>query len=312
MANNENQPDDINNTVHNHLGPSSSTVLENDPCSQQTSFICNETVDTPQNSDHLSNFPAEIFNFEKNVSIQAAQMVTKLYSNTSISRSVVNEILLDINQFYQTCIDEIKQMHTSINDDCQLVNAMLEITKNAFSPFSSEYQVLKILDDSSCLIKPVTVSIAAELKPRRVKKKIVNRVFNISLQYIPLQQVLTKFLELLNVYDTICKFVNSCENQSEKITSILQTESWKDIKKKYENKTVLPLSLYFDDYEVNNPLGTHRGKNKLGAVYYRLNCLPYEHISKLKNIFLAQIHNSKNHEGVSSFKPVQTYCIMNQ
>jgi len=43
---------------------------------------------------------------------------------------------------------------------------------------------------------------------------------------------------------------------------------------------VLLLFVYFDDVEINNPLGSH--SSKLGAVYVTLPCLPLECRSLLK------------------------------
>jgi len=56
------------------------------------------------------------------------------------------------------------------------------------------------------------------------------------------------------------------------------------------------LILYFDDIEINNPLGSHANIRKLGAVYFSLACIPYEFSSMLENIFLAQFHYTKDHK----------------
>lgn len=37
--------------------------------------------------------------------------------------------------------------------------------------------------------------------------------------------------------------------------------------KDHGNQIVLPIFLFFDDYEVGNALGSHSGIHKLGAVY---------------------------------------------
>jgi hypothetical protein len=45
--------------------------------------------------------------------------------------------------------------------------------------------------------------------------------------------------------------------------------------------------LYFDDLDINNPLGSHAGNQKLGAVYILLACLPPELASSLNHLLLA-------------------------
>lgn len=47
-----------------------------------------------------------------------------------------------------------------------------------------------------------------------------------------------------------------------------------------ENKIALPLLIYFDDFEVDNPLGSHAGIHKLGGVYVSLPFLPPHYVSQ--------------------------------
>lgn len=46
------------------------------------------------------------------------------------------------------------------------------------------------------------------------------------------------------------------------ICSYLQSKSLKEKCSKYPNGLVIPLFIYFDDYETNNALGSHAGKKK--------------------------------------------------
>lgn len=68
--------------------------------------------------------------------------------------------------------------------------------------------------------------------------------------------------------------------------NILQAKLWlTKYAKDSINDIVLPLYLYFDDLEVANPLGSHAGLYKLGAVYASLTCLPPHLACRLKSIF---------------------------
>jgi len=40
----------------------------------------------------------------------------------------------------------------------------------------------------------------------------------------------------------------------------------------FNGKTVLPLFMYFDDFESGNVLGSHSGIHKVGAVYVSIPC----------------------------------------
>lgn len=112
---------------------------------------------------------------------------------------------------------------------------------------------------------------------------------------MPTNRVLHKFLELPSIYDYIISFIKN-EEQRTDIEFIFRTTLRKNILKNSSDKTVLLVVKYFDDVEINNPLGTHRGLKKLGAKYYTIASIPFEYSSKLENILLAQLHMSINHK----------------
>lgn len=80
--------------------------------------------------------------------------------------------------------------------------------------------------------------------------------------------------------------------QAEPLLSILQGQLWKNISAEFSDKNVFPIALYFDDFEVCNPLGSSSGIHKLGAVYYSIMGMPPEFSSSLENIFLAALFHS--------------------
>lgn len=77
------------------------------------------------------------------------------------------------------------------------------------------------------------------------------------------------------------------ENSSNNIYSIFNTSLWKSLTSKYDkNRIILPLYIYFDDFETGNPLGTHASVHKLSAMYFTLGGIPLKYSSQLENIFL--------------------------
>lgn len=56
---------------------------------------------------------------------------------------------------------------------------------------------------------------------------------------------------------------------------------------------LLFLLIFFYDYETNNPLGSHKGKGKCGALYGVISILPPEYQSKLENNFLFMLLNTR-------------------
>jgi len=110
---------------------------------------------------------------------------------------------------------------------------------------------------------------------------------------IPLKHVLKLILENSNLFITIVNYMKDLENKSDNcISSFTQSPIWLSKLKKNPNKIVLPIFLFFDDFEITNPLGSHSGSQKLGALYISLPCLPPELSSSINNIFLAGLFKS--------------------
>jgi len=51
----------------------------------------------------------------------------------------------------------------------------------------------------------------------------------------------------------------------------------------------IPYILYFDEYETGNPLGSHKGKHKIGALYLSLKCFPPVELSALTSIYTVSL-----------------------
>lgn len=254
----------------------------------------------------LDVFPTEpagymsIAEFSKIVTENAVTVVAKLYGNLSLPRSLVNEILKMFKEFYNNfCIKHIK---LKLNNSQKLQNysdiqdtlIMLDIVEKIFDNFKSEHLALKYFSDKGFLIQPLSVTINSSLQPRRHKGLNTIKIIKSKIEIVPMKSVLIKFLELPHVYHSIISFLREQEISSQ-FKSLLQGELWKRIRNQFAQKTVLPLVLYFDDVEINNPLGTHRGIKKLGALYYFIASIPFEYASKLENIFLAQVNKTVDH-----------------
>ena len=90
----------------------------------------------------------------------------------------------------------------------------------------------------------------------------------------------------------IQKYLNSLNKNKNVITNFMEGQLWQ---KKYskENRMILPLHLFADDFEMGNALGSHAGKQKLCGVYIILPFLPPHQAKKLYNIFLVTLFYSK-------------------
>jgi len=101
--------------------------------------------------------------------------------------------------------------------------------------------------------------------------------------------------------------MNECKLNEKILLNFLQGSVWKDKNKYHEYQTVVPIFLFFDDYEIGNPLDSHSGIHKLGAVFSSISCLLPHQKSSLNTIFLALLFHSSDRQKFGNnviFKPL--------
>lgn len=106
--------------------------------------------------------------------------------------------------------------------------------------------------------------------------------------------------------DTL-EYVDKLKVHSSILINFVQCSVWKKKEKDHGTQIVLPIFLFFDDYEVGNVLGNHSGIHKLGAVYISIPCIPPHRQSSLNTIFLALLFHSSDRvkfENNIIFKPL--------
>lgn len=82
------------------------------------------------------------------------------------------------------------------------------------------------------------------------------------------------------------------------LSNIIQSELWKHFSN-FHNKIVLPLIIYYNEFETNNPLGSHVDVHKVRAIYFSLSP---EVRSKFDNIFLTFL-NTEVYGNEVMFRP---------
>ena len=230
---------------------------------------------------------------------QIDTFVAKLYGNPKIPRSYVQSIIDDVNQIF--CVNLVGHVKDSVNKtlrDCGAsdeqksdINAEFQLIQESFAHMSSDYLRLKYFMESGNYIPPQPYEIGEEdvAKPSingsLLKKK---KVYG---QYIPLDKVFVKYFELPDSLSSILTYIDFLKNNDSCIENYMQCRHWKAKVSKYKcDDIVLPLHVYYDDFQCNNSLGSHA--EKLGAVYVSLPCLPPECQGTVDNIFLALLFHT--------------------
>lgn len=231
---------------------------------------------------------------------EMTKFTLSLYSNPLLSRKAIDSILQSFDNYtsdlfipyVQTQMMNHLKPITDRNTHCSIQH-ILESSKHIFDKFKSEYSRFKIYEQECLYIPPESfkigenkIFITNDSGVSEVTKKDIYAV------HIPLKKTLEKVLSVPQVFEEILKYIKQLNEENIFMTNLMQGDLWK---KKYHdaNKIILPLIVYYDDFETRNCLGSHAGENKLGGVYVSLACLPPHMVGKLSNIFLSTLVHSK-------------------
>lgn len=228
--------------------------------------------------------------------------ISHLYSIPSMPRNIIQLIFNRVYELINSIFEYTNKLITSSNAGEDFAKEFKHMSNNlkdnTFATLRTEHLRLKYFENCQCYIKPLSFKIG-----ERSSLQKVNTAYQPDLifkkaegQIVSLRSVFKLFLELPDVYATIIQYMeDETSVSSELLSSFIQGRLWKTIKARFEKDiVVLPVLMYFDDFECCNPLGSKAGIYKIGAVYVSLACIPTDFISLLENIFLAQLFYSSD------------------
>lgn len=226
-------------------------------------------------------------NYSKMIDEEVDKIVSYLFAKPTFCREDVKDVIDLFKSFYNVKIIEFLR---SRNKDDQL-DIFLQITSNAFNKFSSEHLTLEYFFKKGFYIKPITFKICSyhNPAPRRVLGRRKIPISHHTVEVVPLDLVLKKFLEMPEVYQTILTYIDECKKSTRK-DNLFKSSLYTSLESTFGGKTMLPCILFSDEFQVNNTLGSHKSTNKVNGLYVSLACLPDEFRSRLENIFLLQLH----------------------
>ena len=228
---------------------------------------------------------------DKSVEDDMFLFIAKLYSNNSITKIVANEIVDDLLKFTGSVTalfkDQLKakipmEFHKTI-DECLHVNCLDKV--------NSEFKRLEYFKQSNYFIEPQEFEIGEIDDSKNVSNSTALSKRKCFGYYIPLRFTLKLLFELPNFFKVVTNFIKQevCQKDEPRIyTSVFSGERWRTISKYFGNKIVVPLFLYYDDFETSDPLSKAAGIYKIGGMYFSIGGLPPKYSSMLENVFLAQ------------------------
>lgn len=209
----------------------------------------------------------------------------------TIMSSVCDLLSAPMVIFKEFLLEDICSFSSVTQESKSAIGNYFEEFEHLFRGLNSEYLRFKYLEKIECYIPP-TQYMVGESFEKTPSSDVGSKKY--TAEYISLGKVLKNFFSLPNVLSTTLEYMEKL-NLQKNICNLIQTEFWKDKLSNYkETDTVLPLFFYYDEFESGNPLGSHAGIHKIGAVYFSVACLPPENQAHLENIFLALLFHASD------------------
>ncbi|XP_024884336.1 uncharacterized protein LOC112462665, partial [Temnothorax curvispinosus] len=225
---------------------------------------------------------------------------TKLYATPDLPRSYVQLMVESTKELINAMTAIIKSALISTSEnraECNVTitefTAALDAMSAPFELLATEHRRFNIFKEKGDFILPESYVVGETVEDKLINGRIIKETSPVYAQFIPLRKTLHCFFSLPGVLESVLNYMTDLSEQSGILSNFVQGELWQQkIKHNFSGKTVIPLFIYYDDFEVNNPLGSHAGIQKLGGVYCTIPCLPPEFKSTLENIFLVLLFHA--------------------
>ena len=229
--------------------------------------------------------------------------VAYLYSIPNLPRNCVLKIIETMNillngesfsKLDEIILSRLGELGESDKDISRFPN-LLERRKNPFEGFDTEHLIKRKFVQRGSFIESKSIVIGQRSVYKKNKKGATQaKQVPLHAEFVPMRVVLKKFFELPSVFSRTVSYIKTLESEKETgmVRNIIQGELWQSLNVGPfdESHPTLPCGVFYDDYENNNPLGSHSGMyGKCGAVYFTIPILPIEMASKVDNLFIFQI-----------------------
>ncbi|KAL7291861.1 hypothetical protein TKK_0014423 [Trichogramma kaykai] len=293
--------------VHNNFSQNNKQTTDNSNILKLDNNECydfesdDDYVEFDDLSKHAYNIECDnelgsnVYEWESDVKKIGLKYTATLYNMKNISRTIADKVVCMTKDLIQQISIVIKKECDTTKSESTSSNQRDEILillQNVFSGLDTEYKRFNEYKKFKTYIAPENHDLGERIDYKNVKNVLTLVHVPINAQFIRIGLVLKNFFELPNVFDDTIAYMNDLYANKEIISNLIQAEFWQNRRNSFEDKIVIPLVLYFDDYENNNPLGPHKGVSKTGAVYSNIPCLPINYQAKLENIFVFTLFNS--------------------
>lgn len=231
-----------------------------------------------------------------------ARAFSSLHADTGVTSKTVQKFADIMHMVLQEGIDHAidSSIVGNLHGDGELcvhlvegLNGLKTCIQRGFRSFTTNHLREKYFRRLGTYVEPISVELGPALTSIGRNPPTMTTS---TAQLVPLQTTLKRIFSMPGLMEEVDAYINAT-SLDENLTNIVHSQSWKDTVSELNipsTSSVLPLLVYYDDFECGNPLGSHAGIHKLGGMYVSLPCLPPRFASQLSYIFLQYIFHSSD------------------
>ena len=199
--------------------------------------------------------------------ISDAQYLLKLKAGHNLSNTAIDEIVLSTKSLLSDRLEKVKKSLREVIPIEVLNDENMEniLHVSLFDGLDSEYQQEKFFRENLGYVKPVAVKLGTVNKQvKRGGRKLFVRCDVIG-YVVPFMEALQQLLKMPEVRHCLEEDIENSSKMRDFYDGSYMEKSF------FQNHPdALLFCLYFDDFEIANPIGSHKKKHKLSVFYWSL------------------------------------------
>ena len=240
-----------------------------------------------------------------------AAFLLKLKAGHRLSCSAVADVMSATKELFSSKMLQLQQniqTHGLVGPEA-VTYQISDAANNLFSGLETDHLQVKAFQTHLGYIPPVNVELGVIRQNMLNASKYVleNRVA--CGHIVPFLKQLQQLVSMPEVHHSLCNFpCNSyCETTSH-MTDIHEGKALESDDFFQRHPNGLLFCLYTDEFEIVNPIGSHKKKHKIIAFYWILLNIPVEHRSKLRAIQLCALAKASFVKQFGVSKLLQNFC----
>ncbi|XP_067615177.1 uncharacterized protein [Eurosta solidaginis] len=179
----------------------------------------------------------------------------------------------------------------NVNEISTELKLLLQFGKDPFEEIRSEYRLFNILKQFNLFEHPKLFSIDKQISTIISQGNPTLGAKSYDISILPLDFIFKSIFQIPPILDKTIK--NTQENLIQSsICNYINASIFKNKILKFRNAIVIPFVIYFDDFQVNNPLGSHT--LSICGCYINFPSMPQYLLSQLQYIFPAAFISSSH------------------